>query len=64
VLNHFFEMFVDDATRFLDPTAGSGTSLLTANQLGAKVIQGLELDPETHKRAVEFLSRNSDVVRL
>lgn len=64
VLNHFFEMFVDDATRLLDPTAGSGTSLLTAHQLGAKAIQGLELNPDTHKLAVEFLSRHSDVIRL
>jgi hypothetical protein len=64
VLAHFLEMFIDDATRFLDPTAGSGTSLLTAHQLGAKSILGLELDPETHRRAVEFLSRHSDIVRL
>lgn len=45
MLRHFFRMFVDDATNFLDPTAGSGASLRAADSLGAKLVVGLEINP-------------------
>jgi len=57
VLNHFFEMFVDDSSRVLDPTVGSGTSLITAHKLKAKQVVGLEMSEETHEKAVEFIDR-------
>lgn len=44
VLLHFFSMLVDETTRLLDPTAGSGTSLIAAKKLGAKSVQGIELN--------------------
>lgn len=56
VLAHFFSMFVDSSTRMLDPTCGSGTSVLTAHQLGAKSVLGLELDPEMRDSAVKHFN--------
>ena len=52
VLSHFFSMFVDSSTRMLDPTCGSGTSVVAAHLLGAKDVLGLELDPELRASAV------------
>jgi len=57
VLNHFFSMFVDDSSDVLDPTCGSGTSIITAKKLGARSVLGLELDPVMHKQAVEYYNR-------
>lgn len=47
VLNHFLSMFVDEHTRLLDPTCGSGSSLRSAESLGAKHVLGLELDSDS-----------------
>lgn len=46
VLRHFFQMFVDDNTRLLDPTCGSGSALRAAESLGAPHVMGLEMDEE------------------
>jgi DNA methylase len=51
VLRHFFGMLIDEATEVLDPTAGSGTALRVADELGARRIVGLELDPAYAKAA-------------
>lgn len=53
VLEHFMGMFVDTSTRMLDPTCGSGTSVLTAHMLKAQSVLGLELDPEMRELAVK-----------
>jgi predicted RNA methylase len=39
-------MFVDEGTRLLDPTCGSGAALRAAEDLGAQMVLGLERDPE------------------
>lgn len=52
VLRHFFQMFVDENTRLLDPTCGSGSSLRAAESLGAKAVLGLEMDPLHYGSAV------------
>lgn len=44
MLRHFFRAFVDDSTKFLDPTCGSGSSLRAAESLKATVSLGLERD--------------------
>lgn len=54
VLSHFFEMFVDDTTVMLDPTCGSGTSLVAAKRLGATYVLGLEKDAEMVEAATKF----------
>lgn len=46
VLRHFFSMLIDEHSRVLDPTCGSGSALVAAEALGAQVVLGLELDPD------------------
>ena len=46
MLRFFFEMFVDDQTSILDPTCGSGSSIRAAESLGAKRVQGIEMNWE------------------
>src|SRR6516164_7277947 len=55
MLRHFFEMFVDETTRMLDPTCGSGTSLCAAESLHAAHIQGIELSKDYAERAASAL---------
>ena len=45
VLEHFFGMYVDSNTIFLDPTCGSGTSLRAADEIGALKVLGMDIDP-------------------
>lgn len=45
MLEHFFKMFVDESTRLLDPTCGSGGAIRVAHKLGAETVLGLERDP-------------------
>jgi len=54
-LEHFMKMFVDGSTSILDPTAGSGSALRAAKNLGAYYIKGLEINEEFAKRANERL---------
>lgn len=46
VLDHFFRMFVDEYTRLLDPTCGSGMAIKVAEVRGAAYALGLEKDKE------------------
>jgi len=46
MLEHFLSMIVDSTTTFLDPTAGSGNSLVAAERLNAHLVQGLEIEQE------------------
>jgi ParB/RepB/Spo0J family partition protein len=57
MLKHFFRMFIDDNTRMLDPTCGSGTSIRAADSMGANFVLGLELDPEMADKAQAALRR-------
>lgn len=61
VLEHFFEMFVDNSSIVLDPTAGSATSLIVANRLNAKEIVGLELDESIYNKACAHINSVSSV---
>lgn len=56
VLDHFFSMFVDESSKVLDPTAGSGTSLVVAHSLEAEKVIGLEMQAETYETAVRFIN--------
>ena len=55
MLRHFFRIFVDEHTRMLDPTCGSGSSVRAAESLGAKYVLGLERDQTFHKGACDAL---------
>ncbi len=51
MLEHFFRMVVDENTRMLDPTAGSGSALRAARTLGAGSMLGLEMNPDFAENA-------------
>lgn len=53
MLKHFMGMVVDEYSRVLDPTAGSGNALKAATALGANQVLGLELSTEFYNRAKE-----------
>lgn len=53
MLAHFMEMFVDEYSFVLDPTAGSANALKAATSLGASSVLGLERDLEFFERARE-----------
>lgn len=55
VVNHFLRMLVDDTTRMLDPTAGSGNAVRASIELGATYSLGLELNPDFAAAAQENL---------
>lgn len=55
MLAHFFQLFVDQHSRVLDPTCGSGSSIRVAERLGAESALGLEINPEFAARASERL---------
>jgi ParB/RepB/Spo0J family partition protein len=56
MLRYVLGMFVNEHSRVLDPTCGSGSSLRAALRLGAKHVVGLELDPEFCKAANDLLA--------
>lgn len=51
MLEHFFRMFVDEHTSMLDPTCGSGNSVRTASDMGAKLVLGIERDEDFYTRS-------------
>jgi tRNA G10 N-methylase Trm11 len=55
MLREFFRMFVDEHTRMLDPTCGSGTALRGAESFGAEHILGIEINEDYAKLAASAL---------
>lgn len=62
MLRHFFQMFVDEHSRVLDPTCGSGSSLRAAESLGASLVTGLEINSE-HCDSARVALRSFRVLR-
>lgn len=60
MLRHFFRMFVDEHSRVLDPTCGSGNALRVAHDLGAAFCLGLEKEKEFFDRAVTAWSEEGE----
>jgi len=58
MLSHFFSMFVDESSRVLDPTCGSGTSIIAAHRAGASRILGLEKDQEMFTEALRYVDEH------
>lgn len=58
VVSYFLRMLVDEHTLFLDPTCGSGTSVLAAEQLGAKDVFGVEAEQIHAETARGLLNRH------
>lgn len=63
MLSHFFRMFVDESTRMIDPTMGSGNAVYVAEGMGAKSAIGLERDPEFLKAAVAKYNKRKNMYR-
>lgn len=63
MLKHFMQMLVDDTTRMLDPTCGSGAALRAADALGAQAVLGLELDAN-YVRIANQAYRNDKLLRV
>lgn len=57
MLRYFFSMLVDETTRLLDPTCGSGSALRAAESLGARLVLGLEKNQEFAEQARAELRR-------
>lgn len=57
MLQHFFRMFVDESTVMLDPTMGSGNSILAAEDAGAKSVLGIEALPEIYENALAYRTK-------
>jgi DNA modification methylase len=57
MLREFFPMFIDENSKVLDPTCGSGTALRAAKSLGAKYVLGIEKDPDFVERATRALEK-------
>lgn len=55
MLRYFMGMFVDEGTTMFDPTCGGGSALRAAESLGAKMVIGLERDPEHFANATSAL---------
>lgn len=55
MLSHFFRMVVDENTRMLDPTAGSGSALRAAKKMRAASVLGLEVNEEFARDAQRAL---------
>ena len=51
MLRHFFSMFVDEKSKVLDPTCGSGTALRAAKGLRAEYVLGIEKNEGFAERA-------------
>lgn len=45
MLRYFFQMFIDQQTRVLDPCCGAGSSLAAAVSLNAEAIFGIDISP-------------------
>jgi ParB/RepB/Spo0J family partition protein len=57
VLDHFFQMFVDEFTSMLDPTCGSATAIRAAEARGAERILGIEINEDFVVEAEQALQR-------
>lgn len=55
VLEHFFRMCCDHYSEVLDPTAGSGSSLVAATRMGATRVYGMDIDMGHAKAANKWL---------
>jgi len=58
VCRHFMRMTVDENTRLLDPTCGSGTALRAARSLGAASVYGIEIGADLADEARNEFTRS------
>jgi hypothetical protein len=64
MLKYFFQNFIDENTNVFDPTCGSASALLAAEELNAKSILGLELSKDRCDKAISKLFRQREIKEL
>jgi DNA modification methylase len=64
MLEHFMGQFVDETSRVLDPTCGSGSAIRAAEKLKAELAVGWEFNEEFAKRAADRLLRDRQLGQL
>lgn len=61
MLKYFLSTFIDENTNVFDPTCGSGSALIAAEQLGSKSILGLEINQERCQKANEHIRKLREI---
>jgi len=61
MLKYFFSTFIDLETNFFDPSCGSASSLVAAEELNAKSVLGLELVKNRFDKASERLFKSREI---
>ena len=61
--HHLLSAFVDSHTRMLDPTCGSGTSIMASLEYKPEFALGIELDPEIAGKAQDWLEKEKQRVK-
>lgn len=64
MLHHFFSMLIDETTTVLDPTAGSGSAIIAAEDMKAARVVGLEINKDYAATANLAVSRARTLRRL
>ncbi len=64
MLKYFFQTFIDEETNFLDPSFGSGSSIIAANELKPKSILGLEINSSRFQKAQDRIQRHQQINQI
>jgi len=64
MLKYFFQTFIDSETNFFDPTCGSGSALIAAEELKAQSVLGLELNKSRFEKASEKLIKSREMRKI
>jgi ParB family chromosome partitioning protein len=64
MLKYFFQTFIDEETNFFDPSFGSGSSIIAAEELKAKSILGLEINPSRFQKAETKILRQREINQI
>ncbi len=64
MLKYLFRTFVDENTNLFDPTCGSASALLAAEELNSKSILGLEINQERYLKSLQKITKAREIKKL